>query len=154
MTNLDRIVDALYAEHAPPATDPLDALRLAVADGVAAPGASVTVSADLVRLALTRLEATQPGPHGFGVRVVIAATLQRWRRTVNRREVRHWDRTPLAAPVSGILIGWRTLSDGRVQYDEDGLSEFCPDAHFRAALVATGPHRRPVLVREEDLRYV
>lgn len=56
MTNLDRIVDALYAEHAPPAADPLDALRLAVASGVTAPGATVTVSADLVRLALTRLD--------------------------------------------------------------------------------------------------
>lgn len=59
MTDIDRIVDALYAEHAPPPADPLDALRLAVAHGVAAPGATVTVSADLVRLALTRLDAAQ-----------------------------------------------------------------------------------------------
>jgi len=47
-------------------------------------------------------------------------------------------------PVTGIVIGKRTLSDGHIDYDK----EYRP-AHYKTAyLVAFSMHRNPVLIPE------
>lgn len=53
MRAIDRAVDALWAEHAPPPVDPVRWLWEEVAS--AAPGASVALPADLVRLVVVEL---------------------------------------------------------------------------------------------------
>jgi hypothetical protein len=53
MAAIDRAVDALWAEHKPAPVDPLQWLWEEVAS--AAPGASVALPADLVRLAIEEL---------------------------------------------------------------------------------------------------
>lgn len=63
--------------------------------------------------------------------------------------VRTW--TPMPAPArDGIVIGYRTLWDGRVE-GVDAILAFQPARHFRAVLVASDLHRRPTLHLPEDV---
>lgn len=51
----------------------------------------------------------------------------------------------------GIVIGVRTLSDGGTDYDYEAGTQFYPESHFEAYLVAFAMSRKPFLVKREDL---
>lgn len=54
--------------------------------------------------------------------------------------------------MPGVIVGWRTLSDGRV--DRGGYyepSEYTPTRHFKAYLVAFDMREKPLYVLPEDL---
>lgn len=63
---------------------------------------------------------------------------------------KRWYSVPVAK-VGGIFIGVRTLQQGRREF-EDGWY-FRPSGYFQAALVATDPRRRPVLVPISEVTY-
>jgi hypothetical protein len=50
--------------------------------------------------------------------------------------------------VSGIFVGYRTLANGRVDWER----EFIPESYFRAALICPGPWRNIVRVPEDSLK--
>lgn len=58
--------------------------------------------------------------------------------------------------MTGIIVGWRTLANGKVTYgnDWDGSDEFRPTEHFKAYLVAYDMRRKPVYVLPEDLEEI
>lgn len=93
----------------------------------------------------------------LGEKVIAASTITRRREPPNRRRwVRVADmRAEIGLPVepvSGVIVGWRTLSDGRVDfgyYDEP--SEYMPTRHFKAYLVAFDMREKPLYVLPEDL---
>lgn len=47
-------------------------------------------------------------------------------------------------PVKGVFIGWRTLSNGDMNYGED--REYKPTKNFKAALVVFSSRTNPVYV--------
>lgn len=59
--------------------------------------------------------------------------------------------------MEGIVVGLRTLQNGKMEYEGDpegnfyGAPYFVQTSSFRAALVATHLYRKPVLVALEDL---
>ena len=57
---------------------------------------------------------------------------------------------------TGIIVGWRTLANGKVTYgnDWDGGDEFRPTEHFKAYLVAYDMRRKHVYVLPEDLEEI
>lgn len=62
-----------------------------------------------------------------------------------------WNRTDQRAPVRGILVGMRTLSNGRASYDYDEGWAYEAETTQQAALVAYGLRRSPVYVDLDDL---
>lgn len=57
--------------------------------------------------------------------------------------------------MEGVIVGWRTLSNGDVEYGGwDGTTEFSPTEHFKAYLVAYDMRRKPVYVRPDDLEEI
>lgn len=54
----------------------------------------------------------------------------------------------------GILIGKRTLSEGRVHHDYEDGSDWEADKYVRAFLVAFEMHRKPVFVLPEHLSVI
>lgn len=53
----------------------------------------------------------------------------------------------------GIVIGRRTLANGETQWEEEGTI-FHPTEYFQAYLIATALHRKPSVVRVENVRRV
>ncbi len=71
--------------------------------------------------------------------------------------MRRWTRTRWGKDQhTGVIVGWRTLSNGKVTYgnDWDGSDEFRPTEHFKAYLVAYDMRRKPVYVLPEDLEEI
>lgn len=71
-----------------------------------------------------------------------------------REQCRHWwDPKKHGKDREGILIGWRTVSDGwrdHIGYEE-GYA-WVPVVHYRVALVVFSDHENPVRVFPSDLR--
>lgn len=64
-------------------------------------------------------------------------------------------RTPLwkkPGESRGVVVGIRTLSNGRVTYNYDEPTEYTANEWFKAALIATDLLRKPVFVRVEDVK--
>lgn len=85
----------------------------------------------------------------LGQEVKVAATLLR----VRRDGCKVWARIPQMNPTTGIVVGCRTLSNGRVEYWEDGTT-YEPTEHLPAVLVAINLRWRHVFVLAEDLTAV
>lgn len=89
----------------------------------------------------------------LGEKVTAASTITRRHEPPNRRRwVRVADMRAEIEPVSGVIVGWRTLSDGR--FDDFGYyepSEYLPTRHFKAYLVAFDMREKPLYVLPEDL---
>lgn len=82
----------------------------------------------------------------LGQGVKVSATLLR----VRRDGCKVWARIPLTRPTTGIVVGCRTLSNGKVKYWEDGTT-YEPTEHLPAVLVATNLRWRHVFALAEDL---
>lgn len=79
-----------------------------------------------------------------------------WRETLAGR-VRRWVPTRWnKGYMEGVIVGWRTLANGTVEYgnDWDAGDEFRPTEHFKAYLVAFDMRRKPVYVLPEDLEEI
>lgn len=57
----------------------------------------------------------------------------------------------LKAPVRALVIGVRTLSDGEVDYDEDGR-QYHPTKHYKALLVVADLRRKPFFVEYREIK--
>ena len=86
----------------------------------------------------------QPKPQ-FGARVLVSDVYRRRKEKQRDGYANSW-KAHAITPRVAIYIGYRTLYDGRVDYDEYGSGEFCPKSHFSAALVVFSERTRPVLV--------
>lgn len=62
-----------------------------------------------------------------------------------------WKVKPYPKPRTGILIGFRTLSNGAIWYGGDEGIVYTPKDFTKAALVALDSKTKPVLVRLEDV---
>lgn len=60
---------------------------------------------------------------------------------------RDWISQKLRHPVQGIIIGKRTISNGRTEYVEDGIRAYIPEEYFDAYLVSTDLKSKPKLVK-------
>lgn len=69
--------------------------------------------------------------------------------TSNERH-RIWHRHEKA--VHGLYIGYRTVSDGRVDYYPDEGSEYVPEKHFVVWLIVENERHNPVRCLPEDVR--
>lgn len=89
----------------------------------------------------------------FGASVAIEARLDRVGTWDQRQHLKLWKRRMLPSTAEGILIGYRTLSNGVREYlgEGDGCA-FIPKEYFRAALVVTGPKSKPFFARLEDVK--
>jgi len=52
---------------------------------------------------------------------------------------------------AGLVIGLRNLSNGGVEYGYDEGTQFFPESHFQAVIVAYDLRRKPFLVLPDDL---
>jgi hypothetical protein len=66
----------------------------------------------------------------------------------------HYPGQPEPEPQSGVLIGIRTLANGRAEYEHDAGVVFYPEGaeRFTAYLIAHDLRRKPVLVLPEHTR--
>jgi len=88
----------------------------------------------------------------FGDVVIVKGGLDRKFRVRTPKNIKEWDRYEFKQPRTGILIGFRTLTNGTITYGSyDEPTEYRPTEHFKAALVALGPRTKPILVRLEDI---
>jgi hypothetical protein len=89
----------------------------------------------------------------FGASVAIEGRLERVSEWDGKRLMKLWKRRMLLSTAEGILIGYRTLSNGVREYlgEGDGCA-FIPKEYFRAALVVTGPKSKPFFVRLDDVK--
>lgn len=64
----------------------------------------------------------------------------------------HWSRDQ----HTGVIVGWRTLANGDVEYGNgyDSGTEFYPTEHFKAYLVAYDMRKKPVYVLPKDLEEI
>jgi hypothetical protein len=85
----------------------------------------------------------------LGARVKFTRPLHRTRPLANlRRKV--WEPDPWKnGTYAGIVVGVRTLSDGMTEGWEENT--YRPERHYRAVLIATDLHRKPVLVLPENV---
>jgi hypothetical protein len=60
-----------------------------------------------------------------------------------------WSRLE-GVPVDGIYIGYRTVYDGRREYDDEYGAYFEPTSHQEVWLIVEDPRRKPVFVRPQD----
>jgi hypothetical protein len=65
------------------------------------------------------------------------------RRTRSRGGRRQWLGVPLTAPQTAVFLGYRTLSNGLVEFYVDH-TVYRAGEYIRAALVSFGPHENPV----------
>lgn len=83
----------------------------------------------------------------FGDVVIVKSKLSRMSEWTGREHWKVWRNRTFKAPRTGILIGFRTLADGKVTYGSiDEPTIFKPITYFRAALVALDAKTRPILV--------
>ena len=84
----------------------------------------------------------------FGSRVVVQGTLRRTGDYIpNGRDKVYWVPVIWENQKTGLLIGWRTLSNGEVaagSYDEGAV--YYPKEHFKVGLVVFDERTNPVYV--------
>lgn len=95
-----------------------------------------------------------PHPYPLGTRVRFRHPLKRRKRRElegQGREMRKiWEPEKSDEWREGVVVGFRTLADGNLIFDEWG-NLFVPTHHFRAYLIAFDLHRSPVYSRPEDV---
>lgn len=62
------------------------------------------------------------------------------------RIYKEWVYEPLRTPVTGYVIGKRTLANGNTYYEEDCGNIFTPEVYTKALLVATDMKTKPFFV--------
>lgn len=90
----------------------------------------------------------------FGDIVSIRAKLTRSYRWDGSSNLKEWTRWTFAHGnrETGILIGFRTLSDGEVIWGQrDEQTSYKPKKYFKAALVVTDERSKPVLCLLKDV---
>jgi hypothetical protein len=90
----------------------------------------------------------------LGQKIRVESTLTRKSKFVKesdlspyKYEVKFWDETKLRNPVDGIVVGIRSLSNGRNHYIPEYGNDYEPKEHFRALIVAYHLSRKPLLVK-------
>jgi hypothetical protein len=91
----------------------------------------------------------------LGARITVVARLKR---ELTREpgspnyRLKAWLRRPLGEWRPAIIVGYRTLSDGLVDYmGEDGVA-YTPRRHYKAALVAFDVRRAPFFAHLDDIK--
>ena len=90
----------------------------------------------------------------LGQKITVGFQLKRVSRFVQdgdapwKQEWKYWEERKLRAPLDGIVIGIRNLSNGKNHYlgSEEGMS-YEPKEHFKAIIVAYQLSRKPILVK-------
>lgn len=87
----------------------------------------------------------------LGGTVLITATLKRrmrWEGARGNVRWKRWMRSELPQPVRAVSIGWRSLVEGKTEWEDEVGYVFFPDESTRqvAALVVLDRRRMPVLV--------
>lgn len=65
----------------------------------------------------------------------------------NRKE---WVMDRFKHPKQGVVIGWRTLSDGETEHSSDEPIVYHPKSHFKALLVVIGEKQKPIYVLQSE----
>lgn len=65
--------------------------------------------------------------------------------TYNRR-FKEWEIQKYKTPQNGIVIGYRNLSNGFTDYEQEVGTMFTPTENFKAILVVFSMHRNAILV--------
>jgi hypothetical protein len=63
-----------------------------------------------------------------------------------RRRWKVWETVKFDTPMQGIVIGVRTISNGPTDFDSEAGYMYSPKEHFKALLVATTLHSKPILI--------
>lgn len=80
----------------------------------------------------------------FGDKVIARGSLRRTEDYVPHGMNRaYWVPVVWKTPQSGILIGWRHLSDGEVDVSYDEGSQYYPKKHFKVGLVVFNERQNP-----------
>lgn len=88
----------------------------------------------------------------FGDVVFVPHMLKRTTAKRGGANWKEWMKITFPKNKTGILIGFRTLSDGLILYGSwDEPTSFHGKEFFRAALVALDAKTKPILVRLEDV---
>jgi hypothetical protein len=69
-------------------------------------------------------------------------------RTINGRQhyrIKYWDEQRLSQQQTGFIIGIRTLSNGRKEW-EDSISVYTPLEHFKALLIVRRLSSKPFFI--------
>ena len=86
----------------------------------------------------------------LGQTVAFMTWLQRKKRILGPGEFaskrNSWEHIFLKEKQSGIFLGLRTLSEGRVHYSQGSGYEYTPERHWRVALVVYDARINPVYV--------
>lgn len=85
----------------------------------------------------------------FGQKVKATAFLRRVWESRNGKGYKFW--LPVEKEINGLFIGYRTLSNGSLEWWEDIGSVYKPINHFQAALVVPSETRNPVYVLLDSL---
>ena len=95
----------------------------------------------------------------LGDKVVVKSILQRMRQ---RREVKPgkpfkeyklWEEKQIEERI-GLFIGYRILSNGFIEWEDEVGNIFFPKEYFKAALVVFSEREKPVLVNYSNLELV
>jgi hypothetical protein len=65
----------------------------------------------------------------------------------NRKE---WVMDRFKHPKQGVVIGWRTLSNGELEYYSDEPTMYHPKSHFKALLVVLNEKQNPIYVMPSE----
>lgn len=88
----------------------------------------------------------------LGQEIIISEVIKRREHYVTtemgtRQRIKTWDIFPLKKSKKGIVIGIRTLSNGRTSYQSDYGYIYYPNNYFKALLVVSGIHAKPFFVK-------
>jgi hypothetical protein len=85
-------------------------------------------------------------------RVMVKSKLRRAETFVRGEGSRkQWVISRFARPRGGVVIGWRTLSDGVAEYNgHDEATIYHPKRYFRALLVVISEKQNPIYVLPEE----
>ena len=82
----------------------------------------------------------------FGQFVTVNAIYKRRGAATSGASRKVWEAKPIT-PCDALYVGWRTLSNGRVTWEDSEVGYvFWPEEHFKAALVIFSEREKPVFV--------
>lgn len=61
------------------------------------------------------------------------------------QRMKEWEMKPIK-PITGVIVGIRTLSNGRTDFDNEAGYMYSPNYFFKALLVSVSLYRKPILV--------
>lgn len=64
---------------------------------------------------------------------------------------KYWEIRNFKQTRTGILLGFRTISNGRVVHDYEDGNYFVPKEYYRVALVCLNKHENPIYVSKGDV---